>query len=94
MKQHNHVERNNNLQARRGQESIKQEARRHTAQLNTCRVGFAKASLPNRVVDFVGRTSVDSFSVPENSTSDVLLLEQQLGDGAISIRILPNESLY
>lgn len=33
------------------------------------------------VVDSVGRIVVDSFSVPENSTSDVLLLEQQLEDG-------------
>lgn len=41
-----------------------------------------KALLPNALVDFVGRSVVDSFSVPENSTSDVLFLEQQLCDEA------------
>lgn len=37
-KQHNHVERNDNLQARWSQESIKQEAHRHTAQLKTVKL--------------------------------------------------------
>lgn len=46
--------------------------------IKTLRVHFGRALLPHAVVDFVGKTVTDNFRVPENSKSEVLLLDLQL----------------
>ncbi len=56
VEQHNHVERKENLQARRGQESIKEEAHGKNKNFKTFRMNFAGALLPNVVINFVGRS--------------------------------------